>query len=213
MHVKGWEAPEVWYRMPEFCSLVRRPVLVLADDLFRDPEVRMALQQLSPWLPLTVLATSQTHEYRPGRLNGELIPIPLREVSSQERTRALRRLGQDSKHLDPSQSARLSAADDFLVLMAELTSGKGFEAIVQESLDNLVRRHPAMYRAYEYVCLPYSYGVAVPAALLDRLDAKGSFHDLPNREGVKGLIFYNEARPDCLRPGHPRRAEWLALSR
>lgn len=54
VHVKGWEAPEVWYRMPAFCSIVRRHVFVLADDLFRDPEVRVAIQQLSPWLPLSV---------------------------------------------------------------------------------------------------------------------------------------------------------------
>jgi tetratricopeptide (TPR) repeat protein/energy-coupling factor transporter ATP-binding protein EcfA2 len=207
LQVRGWDAPEVWYRMPEFCSMVRRPIVVLADDLFRDPAVRVALQQLSPWLPMAVLATSQTHEYRPERLKGEVVPIPIKTVTSEERTRALVLLGKDPSHRDRNQSTRLMVADDFLVLMAGLTSGKGFQSIVQESLDNLARQHPLVYRAYEYVCFAYSYGIAVPMSLVERLDSQSSFHDLPNREGARGLIFCDEAHPGCVRPGHRRRAE------
>ena len=203
VHIKGWDAPEVWYRMPEFSGMVRRPLIVLADDLFRDPDVRMALQQLSPWLPITVLATSQTHEYRPGRLKCELIPIQIAEAGPEERKRALVQLGKDP----PAGSARPTTADDFLVLMAELTSGKGFQSIVQESLDGLARQHPSISRVYEYVCFSYSYGIAVPIDLLERLDGFGNLRDLPNREGAVGLLYFDEARPNCVRPGHRKRAE------
>ena len=207
IRVKDEEDPEVWYRMTEFCRRVGRPLYVLADDLFRDADVRRALGELNPWLPLTVLATSQTNEYRPGRLKGQVTPIVLRPPSLEEKKRVLRRLGQDLGHLNSEQLSRLYAANEFLVLMVELTSGKGFQDVVQESLDNLLRLHEPVYRAYEYLCFSYSYGVAIPTSVLMRLDAEGRFHDLPNREGAQGLVFYVESHSELVRPGHPRRAE------
>lgn len=207
IRVKDKEEPEVWYRMTEFCMRVNRPVCVLADDLFRDTQVCRAIRELSPWLPLSILATAQTNEYRPGRLKGQVVPIPLAPPSLKEKERVLRRLGQDLKDLSRDQLTRLKAANEFLVLMVELTSGKGFQDVVQDSLDNLLRRHEHVYRAYEYLCFAYSYGVALPAPLVERLDAQGRFHDLPNQEGAQGLVFYDDGRPELLRPGHPRRAE------
>ncbi len=207
IRVKDKADPEVWYRMTEFCSRVGRPLYVLADDLFRDAEVRQALGELNPWLSLTVLATSQTNEYRPGRLKGQVMPIPLGPPSLGEKTRVLCRLGQDLGGLNSEQLSRLNAANEFLVLMVELTSGKGFQDVVQDSLDNLLRLHEPVYRAYEYLCFSFSYGVAIPTSVLERLDVAGKFHDLPNRQGAQGLAFYDESRSEFVRPGHPRRAE------
>jgi len=207
IRVKDKEEPEVWYRMTEFCRRLRRPVCVLADDLFRHPEVCQALRELNPWLPLAILATSQTNEYPPGRLKGQIVSIHLGPPSFEEKKRVLHRLDQDLEDLTPDQLTRLRAANEFLVLMAELTFGKGFQDVVQDSLDNLLRRYEQMYHAYEYLCFAYSYGVATPASLLERLDAEGRFHDLPNREGAQGLVFCDEKRQELLRPGHQRRAE------
>ena len=137
IRVRDKEDAEVWYRMTEFCHRAGRPLYVLADDIFRNTEVRRALEELNPWLPMTVLATSQTNEYRPGRLKGQVVPIPLGAPSPVEKKRVLRRLGRDIGDLRPEQVAGLEAANEFLVLMVELTSGKGFENVVQDSLDNL----------------------------------------------------------------------------
>jgi tetratricopeptide (TPR) repeat protein len=207
IRVKDKEDPEVWYQMTEFCHRMGRHFYVLVDDLFRNPEVGRALQELNPWLPLTVLATSQTNEFCPGRLKGEVVAIPLRPPTRGEKERVLRRLGHDARDLNPEQLNRLEQANEFLVLMVELTSGRGFQDIVQDSLNNLLRLHESVYRAYEYLCFAYSYGIAIPASLLERLDAEGRYHDLPNQEGAQGLIFYDESRSELVRPGHMRRAD------
>jgi tetratricopeptide (TPR) repeat protein len=208
IRVKDKEAPEVWYRMTEFCYRVGRPVYVLADDLFRNAEVHRALGELNPWLPLTILATSRTNEYRPGRLKGQVVPIALRPPSVGEKERVLRRMGQDFGKLNTEQRRRLNAANEFLVLMLELTSGKGFHEVVEDSLDNLFRLHEPVYRAYEYLCFSYSFEIAMPTVVLERLDPEGKFHDLPNQQAAQGLVFYtNENSSELVRPGHPRRAE------
>lgn len=208
IRLKDTQDPDVWYRMTEFCHRVGRPLYVLADDLFRNAEVRRALGELNPWLPLIVLGTSQTNEYRPGRLKGEVVPIPLGPPSRGEKERVLRRLGQDVNDLTSEQLKRFEQANEFLVLMVELTAGKGFQDVIQDSLDNLLKLHELVYLAYEYLCFAYSYGIAIPASLLERLDTEGRYHDLPNREGAQGLIFYDESHSELMvRPGHPRRAE------
>ena len=207
IRVKDKEAPEVWYRMTEFCYRVGRPIYVLADDLFRNPEVHRALEELNPWLPLTILATSRTNEYRPGRLKGQVVPIALGPPSAAEKERVLLRIGQDLGKLNAKQLRRLNAANEFLVLMLELTSGTGFHEVVEDSLDKLFRLHEPVYRAYEYLCFSYSLEIAMPATVLERLDPEGRFHDLPNQQAAQGLVFYWENSSEFVRPGHPRRAE------
>lgn len=207
IRVKDKEDPDVWYQMPEFCTKTGLPVLVLADDLFRNPDVCRALRELNSQLPLTVLATSQMNEYRPGRLKGQVVPITLGPPSIEEKRRVLRRLRQNLWRPSPEQLSRIEAANEFLVLMVELTSGKGFQQVIEDSLDSLSRLYEPVYHAYEYLCFSYSYGIALPTSVLERLDAKGRLHDLPKQLGAQGLIFYDESRSESLRPGHPRRAE------
>ena len=207
IRVKDGENPEVWYRMTEFCHRVGRPLYVLVDDLFRNAEVRRALAELSPWLSLTVLATSQENDYSPGRLKGEITSVSLGPPSSAEKKRVLRCLGQDFDDLDSKRLVMLNAANEFLVLMVELTLGKGFQEVIQDSLDNLLRLHEPVYHAYEYICFSYSYGVAIPASLLDRLDADGRYYDLPGQDGARGFVSYDESNTQLVCPGHLRRAE------
>jgi tetratricopeptide (TPR) repeat protein len=47
--------------------------------------------------------------------------------------------------------------------------------------------------------------------LLERLDAQGRFHRLPDRETAQGLIFYDEERGEHVRVGHPVIAEVASI--
>jgi len=210
LHVKDKEDPALWYRIIEFQRKLGRPIYVLADDIFRNPEVRHALAQMNSWLPITIMATSQTNEYYPGRLRGEVISLHLKAPSRQEKDLVLRHLGRDLSQLSPKELKRVEAANEFLVLMIELTAGKGFREIVRDSLDNLKTRNRAIYNAYEYLCFAFSSGVSIPASLLERLEPMGTYHDLPNREGAKGLVFHDDSHTKCLRPGHLSRAKIAA---
>ena len=197
----------VWYRMDKICSIVRKPLYILADDLFHDDGVRRALEDLSPELHLTVLATSQTNEYRPDRLKGLVSEIHLDPPSLQEKEHVLRRLGKQISDMTQEQSRRFHAANEFAVLMVELTYGEGFPEIVEVSLNNLKKLNEPVYSAYEFICFAHSCGIAIPTSVLERLDAMGRYHNLPKREGAKEMIFYDESRPDCLRTVHQVRAE------
>ena len=207
LRVRDKEDPEVWYQMAQFATTLRQPVYVIADDIFRHPEVRRALRELNAWLPVTVIATSQTNEYSAEGLKTEVVPIPLGPPTAAEKSRLLVKLGLKPEDLTPEQMKRMEVASEFLVVMVELTAGKEFRTIVQDSLDNLLRLHESIYRAYEYLCFSYSYEIAIPATLIGRMDHSGAFRDLPDRKGAQGLIFRHEDRPQHLRPGNTLRAK------
>ena len=199
--------PDVWYHMETFCKKAGEPVYVLADDLFRKPEVCRALEELGPSLPLTVLATSRTNEYHPGRLKGQVVTIALGPPTKAEIDRVIRRVQRSGWKPSSQELTRAQVANEFLVLMVELTSGRRFQEVIEDTLEGLLRRYEPIYRAYEYLCFAYSYDVAIPTRILERLDTRGRFYDLPNQQGAKGLIFYDESRPELVHPGHPLRAE------
>ena len=207
LRVLDREDPDVWYRLVDFAYLVKEPFCVLADDLFRNPDVVRAVSELRPDLPITVLATSQSHEYSTPRL--AVMPSVFRvgEPGQRERKQALALLGIDPAALTAEQIARMNSASDLWVLMTELTGGAGLDEIISDSLSFLRQKHPAVHRAYEYLCFAYSLGVAVPVSVMARLDEQGRFHNLPDQAGAKGLIFYDEEGSTRIRPGHQRRAQ------
>lgn len=207
IHIRDKEDADAWYRMADFYQKVRRPFYVLADDLFRDPDVVTAVRELSLSLPITVLATSRANEYRPHRLKGEVVRVRLEEPRPKEKERILQRLGKTRGDLTLEQEQRLDTANQFLVLMMEITGGKDLRAIIEDTLERLQTLDEHSYRAYEYLCFAYQHGISLPTSLLERLDAQGRFHNLPNRETAQGLIFYDEGRTGNVRVGHPVIAE------
>lgn len=203
IRIRDKEDVGVWYRMPDFCQKLRRPFYVLVDDVFREPDVLNAIRELNPSLPITVLATSRANEYRPHRMKGEVVRVPLKEPSPNEKERILQRLGKTRTDLTSEQQQRLNAANQFLVLMMEITAGKELHRIIKESLEWLQNHDESAYRAYEYLCFAYEHSISIPVSLLERLDQHGRFHNLPDRETAQGLIFYEDGRTNNVRVGHP----------
>ena len=203
IRLRDGEEPECWYQMEEFYQRVNRPFYVLADDLFRSPDVVSALCELSPSLPITVLATSRKNEYRLPRFKSELVREDLKQPSKEEKERVLERLGKSRNELTAKQQSRLDGANQFLVLMMELTAGKELSEIVRDTVERLKEQDQSAYRAYEYLCFAYQHSVSMPESLLERLDDQGRFHRLPARETTQGLIFYDDERGGHVRVGHP----------
>jgi Cap4-like dsDNA endonuclease family protein len=174
VRVRDKEAADLWYLMTEFYAKVGRPFYVLVDDLFRDPEVINALRELSPWLPITILATSRANEYHPHRLRGEVLPEPLKEPSLGEKERILQRLGKTRVDLTSEQQKRLNTANQFLVLMMEVTAGKELREIIRDTLERLRQQDESAYRAYEYLCFTYQYSISIPESCWSALMCKGA---------------------------------------
>jgi len=203
---------DIWYRLPDFWTRIQQPFYVLVDDVFRDDNVLRALKGLDPNLPLTILTTSRTNEYR----GSERFPFPVERVdllepSSAEKTRILSKLGKEWAQLTPEQRTRLGAANQFLVLMMELATGKELIEIIRDTLNRLRQQDEVVYRAYEYLCYTYQYDFSMPASLLERLDDKGRFYRLLDKKAARGLIFPDESRPGKLQAGHPLIAEHTAM--
>jgi tetratricopeptide (TPR) repeat protein/class 3 adenylate cyclase len=209
IRIKDSDDVDVWYRLPEFCTKVGRPFYVLVDDIFHNPDAASAFHELKPWLPITVLATSRPNEYRASRLKCETSRLDLKQPSLDEKERILKKLGKSRDDLTAEQQRRLDAANQFLVLMIELTEGKELHEIVRDTLERLAELDEAAYRAYEYLCLVYQHSIAMPLSLLERLDRDGRFHNLPERETTQGLIFW-DSRERHVRVGHPVIAETAA---
>jgi len=200
--VKRSDDPEVWFHLPEFCSVARQHVFVLVDDLFRHKEVIQALRKLDPSVPLTILATSQTAEYHPHRLPCAPLSVPLEVPSDDEKTRMLSKLGKSRDDLTPNEQSRLDGATDFRILMMELTSGKGHEEAISETVRRLEQVDPIGYDGYKYVSFCYRYGIPVPISVVERLSPQGRFHHLDQRPAVQGLILQDPAHSGYLRAGH-----------
>jgi hypothetical protein len=201
----------IWYCMLDFWTRIQQPFYVLVDDVFLDEGVLLALKGLDPNLPLTLLATSRTNEYR----GSERFPFPVARVdliepSPAEKTRILRKLDREWAQLTPQQRARLGAANQFLVVMMELTAGKGLTGVIRDTLNRLRQRDETVYRAYEYLCHIHQYDLSMPSSLLERLDEKGRFYRLLDRKAARGLVFPDELRPGNLQVGHPLIAEHAA---
>ena len=205
IRIRDKEDTDVWYLMPDFCQKVKRPFYVVADDPFREPDTVSALRELNPSLPITVIATSRSNEYRPYRLKGEVQRVLLKEPSPGEKERVLARLGKTRNDLSLEQRQRLDKANQFLVLMMELTDpeGRKLEEIVRDTMEWLQTHDEYAYRAYEYLCFASQHSLSMPTSLLGRLDVQGHFHNLPDRPTAQGLIFYDEGRIGNVRVGHP----------
>jgi tetratricopeptide (TPR) repeat protein len=205
IRIRNKEDAGAWYLMSDFCQKVKRPFYVLADDLFHEPDVVSALRELNPSLSITILATSRAHEYRPYRLKGQVERVSLTEPSLSEKERILTRLGKTRNDLTPEQQRRLDAANQFLVLMMELTDPKGrkLEEIVRDTIEWLQTHDDSAYRAYEYLCFAYQHSLSISTSLLERLDVQGRFHNLPERDTAQGLIFNDEGHTGNMRVGHP----------
>ena len=208
LHVIDNSQPGLWYRLPSFVERIGPDLYILIDDVFRYDTVTQAIGNVNPDLPVTVVATSRSNEYQERRgLREKVKRVDLKGLSSQEKEDFLVRLGMPFDKLSSVDQDRVDKADSPLVLGMELTKGSDFEVILRDIVDWLRNNDEVLYRAYEYVCFCYQYGVAIPLELLERLDPIGRFYGVLTREAASGILYEQEQRPVIIRAKHERIAE------
>ena len=208
LHIKENE-PEVWHTIPKLCEGLNQRLYVLVDDVFQDPEVERSIKTALPAdLALTILATSRGNQYfnrNPGIVKVEE-PTQLLGPSTAEKEEVLSRLGKTLRDLTPEQIARFHKANQFLVLMMELTGGEELTLIVAGTIDWLQRTDKITYRAYAYLCLAGQVGVSMPSSLMAALTGVDR---VQGHEAAQDLILDGERR-GSLRVGHAVIAECAA---
>jgi len=206
--------PDVWYNLSQLAEYVNRHFYVLIDDIFRNREFVKALQNITKDnLPVTVLATARSAEYREAGLERFMKKIELR-LDESEKKDLLDKLGKSYQELPPNVQRVFNETELFLVLGMALTKGKHFDRIICDIIESLLegdeKYHDALYRAYEYVCFSYSHGFSIPKQLLSNLDQEGRFNEILLKERAKG-VFYEDSRPQYptsfIRAGHQLIAE------
>lgn len=197
------EDESVWHKMPGFISDLRKPVLILADDIFRDEDAADAFINLQPNIAATILATSRRNEFRvrAKRLKFAHKEFRLQAPSAKEKTSVLEAIGKPLQTLTPHERRRMDDAEQFIVLMIELVGGKELSGVIRDTIERLSNLEPnqSAYRAYSYVCFAGQFGVPISVSLLERLDR--SFHGVAERQVVDGLIF-RDSQPGYIRSGH-----------
>ncbi len=203
LHVRDNEAADAWYYLESGVQQYAAPLIVLADDVFRNDDARRALASLRPDLSVTIIVTSRSNEI-PDDLR---LPFPLQIVelgapTSDEKTRVLRKLGLDERKFTAAQRQRLRDANSWLVMMLETTTGEELVKIVRHSVNRLKQQDEVVYRAYEYLCYAGQYDLAVPESLIAALDERGRFYNLLERRAGKGLLLKDDRWEGSLRTLH-----------
>ncbi|MFC1865141.1 tetratricopeptide repeat protein [Chloroflexota bacterium] len=190
VHLIDNSEPGFWFNLSQFVDRLRHRLYILVDDVFRDERVVQAIKLIDIDLPVTVIATSRSEEYRGERRLGKpIIKIDLRTLSPREKHEFVRCFGIPYQDLTPVQKSLIEKANTPLILGMELAESKDFKEIIRDAVQRLKEIDDSIYRAYEYVCFAYQYGIKVPIELLEALDDTGRFYDLPERDSAKGILF------------------------
>jgi thiamine kinase-like enzyme len=198
----------VWTQLIKFYNeYLQKPFIVLVDDVFRNDDVMEALQNIGNQIPMTILATSRTNEYRGGRrLSFDVKPINLKRPSSVEKDLIIKKIGNSKS--ESIEKDLLEESVPFLVFMMEVTHGKEFTKIIRDEIERLKKLDPIVYKAYRYVCSTYRFQISIPKPLLERID--NDFYDIEIEEihpASAGIIIEDDYFIGNLRARHPLIAE------
>lgn len=203
LQLRDNESDEAWYRLDTGAAAFGSRVVVVADDIFRGGAAN-ALRTLNRDAPLTIVATTRSNEIPLGlRWPPAYRFLPVGAPSGEEKADAAQRISGEQA-LGGAAQARLAAANSWLVMMLELSTGEELRQIVADAIHRLRQQDEVVYRAYEYLCLAGQYDINLPESLLANLDREGRFYRLTERPAAQGLIFAVAGASDDkrLQPAH-----------
>jgi len=201
IHIKDHTNAKIWHQLENFwINNEEKPFVVLVDNVFRNEKVIEALQNMDQYIPMTILATSRTNEYRDKRLPFNLKPIFLDKPNYEEKKRILEELRNKNIKLDINEEL-LKKSVPFLVFMMEATHGKEFEEIIEDEIEVLRNIDKKVNQAYRYLCFTYQYEISFPKSVLEKLDY--TFYNVENKNASRGIILRDEIRTENLRTRHP----------
>jgi tetratricopeptide (TPR) repeat protein len=200
IHLVDNSESEFWYRLTSLTDRLDGMIYILVDDIFRYEDVVQAIRNIDAELPVIVIATSRSNEYKgQSRLGKRIERVELKPLSPGEKTLFLNALNKPYEELNIEDQERVKNADSFLTLGMELIRGRNFHEIIREAVNLLEENDYTVYRAYEYVCFCHQYGISIPAGLLCRIDQEGRFYNITARETAVGVLYEDELRPGYIR--------------
>jgi GTPase SAR1 family protein len=190
---------EFWFKLSELTEHINNRLYIFIDNIFRDIDFVEALQDINKGnLPVTIIATSRTNEYKDRNLKEFIKKIELK-VSEKEKKELLERIGKSYVDLSPDERKDFNETNLFIVLGMVLSKGNGFSEIIKDIVEKLKVQDEALYRAYEYVCFSSNYDISIPEDLLRNLDKQGRFYGLVDEKSERGIlvkgIFYEDSVP------------------
>ena len=209
LQIKDFENSEIWQELEKMWRYYQKPFIVLVDNIFRNEEVVTALQNIGNHIPMTILATSRTNEYRGRkRLPFTVKSIRLNNPSYKEKKRILEELEEKGINLGDISDDLLKEYVPFLVFMMEATHGKKFEEIIEDEIDVLKKIDQEVNQAYQYLCFTTQYEISIPKSVLEKINE--NFYNIGNKDASRGIILIDDIRNENLRTRHPLIATYSA---
>lgn len=206
--ITHFENPDIWREFENIWKFYKRPFIVFVENVFRNENVVVALQNMDRYIPMTILATSRTNEYSEKRFPFRVRPISLERPSYEEKKRILGELENKGIKLGAIDDDLLEESVPFLVFMMEATHGKKFEKIIEDEIEVLKKIDKDVNQAYQYLCSTYQYDISIPKSILEKLD--DDFYNIEAKEASRGIILIDDIRNENLRTRHPLIATYSA---
>lgn len=198
IHLRNNESEEFWYLLENGIKQYGKPIIVLADDIFRDINSLRALETINPDTSVIIISTARSNELPDDlslHINIDYIHLP--PPTGEEITKAL-----DKLNIQEELSKKISKDSTWLVLMYELTTGQELSKHIRDTVKRLRDQDAIVYRAYEYICFTGQYDIEFPTKLLERMDNDGHFFEIYKRTAANGLIFQSLESQAYLNASH-----------
>jgi hypothetical protein len=195
-------------RLAEFHDAIRQAFIVLIDNPFKFRGFLGAIEETTLNIPVTVLTSARTNDYRRPRSSTlAILPFNLQEPSLVEKHRIVRKLDLVWNDLNHDRRRRIERANSLLFLMYELTQGTGeqtVDQIIKSTVEDLELRDKDAYEIYRYVCISWQFEVAISKAIVARMVPRWADEEI---DALLGLIFENEESLGTVQAQHPELAK------
>lgn len=196
------EADDDWSGLVDLAHALRRPILVLIDDVYRSPAAIEQINRLDRDTPVLVLATSRPGEGQTSQFRENdhriVIETPLDTITDAEISEILREAG--SVSIAPAELEKIRRTGQIFLLMVVLHSGSMLD--FARGLVAPFRDKPE-YAAYLDLCLSGRHDQTVPKQVLIRRHPAVPHVD--RSRALRGLVF--QPYGGRLRSGHALLAE------
>lgn len=188
-----------WERMCGFARAVRRPVLILVDDLFENEDAVEQIARISPRDPVVVLATSRAERLAGREVGNAALDVfehKLRSLSGGEIKKLCEHL---ALPLPASGALRDFEQSGNILLLIMTLLGGSVRDYAKNLLEPLRQSRPELLGAYLDLCLNGRFDRSVPRTILQK---RWNLPYFEKDEALDNLVFVARNSDAYLRSGH-----------
>lgn len=200
--------PDYLASLPRFYKTCKQPFFVLIDNTFKKSEALSAIKGATWDVPVTVLTTCRSNEYRRlGLATLQQIRFDLGVPSLAEKHKLVAKVGRQWFGFNYSRRKAIEKNDSLLFLIYELTRGhddQNVAQIIKDIADELQSRDTDAYDVYRYVCISWQFEVSAPRSFVERLVPRWAEEEI---DALLGLVSENEDVEGTVQAQHPELAK------